>query len=116
MASTFALNKADLKSAFIAVAIAVGGGLYWMYRQKKAGASPNTYNAGLNNASASSGNAGAIAPSSTINTYNVFPTVSSQLGTPNAFYNAGHGLVSPNPLSNKVWLSNGQTFSVPVNT
>ena len=116
MADTLALNKADAKQAFIAIAIAVAGGLYWMYRQSKGKAAPNAYNAGLNNASASSGSAGAIAPSSTINTYNVFPTVSSQMSTPNSFYNAPHGNVSPHQGNGIVWLSNGQSFSLPIGT
>lgn len=118
MASTMALNKADIKSAMIALAIAVGGGLYWMYRQNKAGnkVAGNAYNGMLNNASASSGSAGAIAPSSTLNTYNVFPQVSSQMSSATPFFNGGHSHASPNPLSTttRIWTSNGQGFPLPV--
>jgi hypothetical protein len=121
MADSFALNKGDLKSAYIAVAIAVAGGLYWMYQRSKSSASGNgsgLFGAALNNTSAASGTAGAIAPSSSINTYNVFPTVSSQNSTQSAFVNGPHGSTSPSALTSgsKVWLSNGQGFSLPVKT
>lgn len=118
MADTLALNRADIKGAVIALIVAVGGGLYWMYRQKNGQSAPNAYNAALNNTSASSGSAGAIAPSSSINTYNVFPTVSSQLATPNGFFNGPHSNVSPTSLNtaNRVWLTNGQGFSLPIQT
>lgn len=116
MADTMALNRADMKQALIAIAIAAAGGLYWMYRQGKGKSAPNAYNAGLNNTSASSGSAGAIAPSSTINTYNVFPQVSSQMSTPNQFFNGAHGNVSPHSGNGTVWLSSGQTFSIPMRT
>lgn len=120
MADSFALNKGDLKSAYIAIAIAAAGGLYWMYQRSKGNTSGSggMFGAGLNAASASSGSAGAIAPSSSINTYNVFPTVSSQNSTSNAFVNGPHGGTSPTTLTkgSTVWLSNGQGFSLPVKT
>ena len=118
MADSFALNKGDIKSAYIAVAIALAGGLYYMWKNGKTGSVGNLFKAGQNINSASSGSAGAIAPSSTINTYNVFPTVSSQSSTPNGFFNGPHGNVGPTMLGNgsTVWLSNGQGFSLPVKT
>jgi hypothetical protein len=115
---SFDLNKNDIKSAYIAVAIAAVGGLYYMYQKGKTGGSGNALSnlLGNNNQSAANGSAGAIAPSSSINTYNVFPTVSSQQSTSNAFYNAPHGNSTPTTTQNgsQTWLSNGQAFSLPV--
>lgn len=117
-AGSFSLNKTDLKSTVIAVAIAAAGGLYWMYRNKSAGngGSSGSGSAAANNSSAANGMAGAISPSSTINTYDVFPTVSSQSATANGFFNGAHGNVSPTQLQSNAttWLSKGQGMPLPV--
>lgn len=117
MAGSLKLNDSDIKSAMIAIAIAAGGALYWRYKKGSGGSgSLNPFNAGANISSAASGSAGAIAPSSSVNTYNVFPTVSSQQSTSNGFFNGPHGNVSPTILSSNSTgtVTKGQTFSMPV--
>lgn len=117
---SFALNKGDLKSAYIAIAIAVAGGLFYMWKQgKSANGAQNAVSNLLttNTNSAASGSAGALSGNGTVNTYNVFPTVSSQSSTANGFYNGGHGNVGPSTVNGgTAWLSNGQGFSLPVKT
>jgi hypothetical protein len=118
MAGTLKLNDTDLKSAIIAIVIAGGGALYWRWKKANPNAGANPFNAGANINSAASGSAGAIAPSSSINTYNVFPTVSAQSGSPNSFFNGPASNVSPTSIhsGSTAWLSNGQGFSLPVKT
>ena len=117
MAGSLKLNDSDLKSAMIAIAIAAGGALYYRYKKGSGGnGSLNPFSASANANSAASGTAGAIAPSSSINTYNVFPTVSSQQSTSTGFYNGPHGNVSPTILSSGATanVSNGQAMGMPV--
>jgi len=118
MAGSLKLNDSDVKSTIIALVIAGGGALYWRWKNANPGASGNPFNAGTNINSAASGSAGTIAPSSSINTYNVFPTVSAQMGTPNGFFNGNGSNVSPTSLNPHAtaWLSNGQGFALPVKT
>jgi hypothetical protein len=118
MAGSLKLNDTDLKSVMITLAISAAGVLYYKWKKGSSGTgSLNPFNAAANTSSAASGSAGAIAPSSSINTYNVFPTVSSQQGTPNSFFNGGHGNVSPtltNGAGATASVSKGQALSMPV--
>ena len=104
------LGRADFKQIIIAVAIAVAGGLYWMWKRKAN--TSGVSQAQANNTSAASGTAGAIAPASSINTFNVFPpSQAANVGSNTALYgNTGASNTVP---SGPVVTSKGQTYPLP---